>query len=50
LLGAARGDPATLSPGPPYISTAGTAEDYAAWGDSRYVYLSQSPPLMLLLM
>jgi hypothetical protein len=38
LLVASRGDQATLSPGPPYVSTAGTAEDFAAWGDSRYVY------------
>lgn len=36
LLSAARSDinPA-LSPGPPYVSSGGSTEDFAAWGDSR---------------
>lgn len=34
LLGAARGE---LSPGPPYVSSGGSTEEFSAWGDTRYV-------------
>lgn len=36
LLGATR---AELSPGPPYVSSGGSNEDFTAWNDSRYVHL-----------
>lgn len=36
LLGATR---AELSPGPQYVSSGGSTEDFTAWNDSRYVHL-----------